>query len=1110
MSTNRRRATHDAACRAGWAVLALLAALACVGARATGAARLTARVQADAQSLSPGQSSARELVGGESHVYTLALEANQFLSLVVEQQGVDVVVTLIDPQGVKVEEVDSPNGSSGPEALYVLTKTGGTFRLEVRVLEKDASPGKYVARFLELRAATERDSKWIEAQRLFTAAEGWNVTQTKAAAQAALKQYEAALQIWREVGDRAAAARALDSLGVLYYRTGEVQSSLATHEQALALRREVGDRAGEAASLLGIGLARAGLGEPQPALEAFTQSLALRREVGDRVGESATLNQLGSLHTSLGNFGLALEAQTAALAILKETNDLRGQTVTLGSLALLYTRLGESERARDLNLQALELVRRLKDRRSERKLLTNLGTNYIRTGDYDKAIEYLDQALALSRELGERAGEGVVLSSLGTAHARRGDYRQALDCLEKSLALSRATGDRVGDAYTLHSMASIYRRLGEGAKAFDLYTESLALRRAVGDRHGEEQTLSQLARLEADRGNFDSARRYAEQALDIAEALRADIPGDELRASFFATVQEYYELYIDLLMRQHARDPRAGHDAEALQANERKRARSLLDVLAEAGADVGRDVPPALRARESEARRRVNARAGELTKLAATRPTTAAVQTAERELDDATLERQSIEAQIRAASPRYAALAYPSPLGLGQIQKQLLDADTALVEYALGPERSYAFVVTDATLDAYELPKAADIEDAARNLYTLLTARYPVRGESAEQYRRRVAEADARYNTAAADLSRLVLAPLAARLDKKRLLVVADGALQYVPFAALPAPRRSEGESRRQSEGEKGDAAVSDGRPLILDYEIISLPSASALAALRRDDGRRAGARPMSVAVFADPVFDAGDARVKRGAAMKKVASRTSPTQGDAAVSAADSRRSSDGPAALRAALDSDGEAASNGVLRRLVFSREEAEAIASLAGAGGSRRFVDFGASRASATGGELSRFPLVHFATHSFVNNRRPELSGIVLSLVDEEGRPQDGFLRLQDIYQMHLPAELVVLSACRTAVGREVRGEGLMSLTRGFMYAGARRVAASLWKVDDAATAELMERFYRHLLTGPISRRPTPSAALRLAQLEMMSLPNRRSPFYWAAFTLQGEWR
>lgn len=1080
-NTNRRRATHGAAWRLGRAGLAVLALLATF-------AGVVARVQEDAQSLSPGQSSAREMAGGASHVYALALEANQFLSLVVEQQGVDVVVTLTDPQGVKVEEVDSPNGSSGPESLYVVTKTGGTFRLEVRVLEKDAVPGKYVARFLELRAATERDSKWIEAQRLFTAAEGWNVTQTKAAAQAALKQYEAALQSWREVGDHAAAARALDSIGVLYYRTGEVQSSLATHERALALRREVGDRAGEAASLLGIGLARAGLGEPQPALEAFTQSLALRREAGDRVGESATLNQLGSLHTSLGNFRLALEAHAAALAILKETNDLRGQTVTLGSLALLYTRLGESERARDLNLQALELVRRLKDRRGERKLLTNLGTNYIRTGDYDKAIEHLDRALALSRELGERAGEGVVLSSLGTAHARRGDYRQALDCLEKSLALSRATGDRVGDAYTLHSIASIHRRLGEDAKAFDLYAESLALRRAVGDRHGEEQTLSQLARLEADRGNLDSARRYAEQALDIAEALRADISGDELRASFFATVQEYYELYIDLLMRQHARDPRAGHDAEALQANERKRARSLLDVLAEAGADVGRDVPPALRERESEARRRVNARAVELTKLAATRPPTAAAQAAERELDDATLERQSIEAQIRAASPRYAALAYPSPLGLGQIQKQLLDADTALVEYALGPERSYAFVVTDTALDAYELPKAPEIEDAARTLYALLTARYPARGESAEQYRRRVAEADARYITAAADLSRLVLAPLAARLDKKRLLVVADGALQYVPFAALPAA----------------------GRPLILDHEIINLPSASALAALRRDDGRRAGARPMSVAVFADPVFDAGDARVKRGAAMKRVASRTSPPQGDAAVSAADSRRSSDGPAALRAALDADGEAASNGVPRRLVFSREEAEAIASLAGAAGSRRFVDFAASRASVTGGELSRFPFVHFATHSFVNNRRPELSGIVLSLVDEEGRPQDGFLRLQDIYQMRLPAELVVLSACRTAVGREVRGEGLMSLTRGFMYAGARRVAASLWKVDDAATAELMERFYRHLLTGPTSRRPTPSAALRLAQLEVMSLPNRRSPFYWAAFTLQGEWR
>lgn len=1073
MNTNERHAARRLG-RAGLVALVLLAAHAHADtcARASGVSRPHARVQAEAQGLAPGQTVAREMTGGASHVYTLALEANQFLSLVVEQRGVDVVVTLFDPQGVKVEEVDSPNGNAGPERLYALTKAAGAFRLEIRALEKDAAPGKYEVTFVELRASRESDVRWFEALRLFDAAEGWNVSQTKEAAQASLKQYEEALRLWREVGDRTAQARALESLGKLYHRKGEFRQSLSEHEQALALRRELGDRAGEAASLFNVGLARASLGEPRPALEAIEQSLALRRATGDRAGESSALSQLGALHTSLGDMRLALEDYTAALAILKETNDPSGQMVTLGSLAFLYNKLGELERARDLNLQTLQLARRLKDRRVERQVLGNLGSGYYRSGDYDKTVEYYEQALALSRSAGDRGGEGIVLGNLGAVYAKRGDFKRAFDYLDQSLQITRAAGDRTGSAYTLHSMASIARRLGDDAKAFDLYTESLALRRAVGDRHGEHQTLSQLARLEADRGRLDEARRYAEQSLDIVEALRSGISGDELRASFFATVQEYYESYIDLLMRQHALAPRAGHDAEALQASERRRARSLLDVLAEAGADIGGDVPPAMRERELEARRRVNARAVEMTKLAASRPGSAEAQAAERALDEAVTERQAVEAQVRAASPRYAALAYPPPLGVEQIQKQLLDADTALVEYSLGPQRSHAFVVTDKTFDAYELPKADEIEEAARTVYDLLTARYPVTGETAAQYKRRVADADLRYDEAAANLSRLVLAPLAARLDKRRLLVVSDGALQYVPFSALPLPRAQN---------------VAGYRPLIFDHEIVSLPSASALAALRREAGRRAETLAASVAVFADPVFDADDSRVKRGTDMRNVASRDIPGS----------------PAA-------GGNVALDGPLRRLAFSREEAGAIASLVGAARSRTFMDFEASRASATGDGLSRFRYVHFATHSFVNNRRPELSGIVLSLVDKEGRAQDGFLRLQDIYRMRLPAELVVLSACRTAVGREVRGEGLMSLTRGFMYAGARRVAASLWKVDDAATAELMERFYRQLLTGPASGRPTPAAALRLAQLELMRMPNRRSPFYWAAFTLQGEWR
>ncbi len=190
---------------------------------------------------------------------------------------------------------------------------------------------------------------------------------------------------------------------------------------------------------------------------------------------------------------------------------------------------------------------------------------------------------------------------------------------------------------------------------------------------------------------------------------------------------------------------------------------------------------------------------------------------------------------------------------------------------------------------------------------------------------------------------------------------------------------------------------------------------------------------------------------------------------------------------------------------RRLPYSRREAESITALLPSTMSRTLLDFDASRATATSGDLSNYRIIHFATHSLLNSKHPELSGIVLSLVDKNGTTQDGFLRLHEIYNLELRADLVVLSACRTALGKEVKSEGLVGVTRGFMYAGAPRVVASLWAVDDKTTAELMKRFYREMLIE--GRRP--AAALRAAQVSIWR-EKRLPPYYWAAFVLQGEWK
>jgi CHAT domain-containing protein len=327
----------------------------------------------------------------------------------------------------------------------------------------------------------------------------------------------------------------------------------------------------------------------------------------------------------------------------------------------------------------------------------------------------------------------------------------------------------------------------------------------------------------------------------------------------------------------------------------------------------------------------------------------------------------------------------------------------------------------------------------------------------------------------------MLLGPIASQLGRKRLLVVADGALQYLPFAALPDPL-----SLTQKTGRM--------LPLIVRHEIVSLPSISILPTLRSELAARKTA-PKVLAVLADPVFYPDDERVKQGSAQKK------PEPQKTAAVEISSLSEKVKQATQETRPRRDGER-----LLRLKGTRTEAEGILALAPDAKTKPAFDFDASRALASSGELSQYRYVHFATHGLLDSLHPELTAIVLSLVDESGNPQDGFLRAHEVYNLNLPAELVVLSGCQTGLGKEVKGEGLIGLTRGFMYAGAARVAVSLWSVDDEATAQLMVGFYR----GMIKEGKRPAEALRAAQIEMLKSERWQAPYYWAAFVLQGEWR
>ena len=959
--------------------------------------------------------------------------------------------------------------------------------------------------------------------------------------QKALESYTQALALARAVGDRVSEARSLAGLGYVYLRTGEKQKALDSFNVALPIARSVVDRVSEADALTGLGLIHTDSGDAQKGLEYLLQSLPLFRAAGDHGGEAVTLNGLGRAYGRLGDKQKTLESFTQALPLARAAGDRSSEAMALIAIGVLDVTLGETQKAFDLLKQALSIARDIGDRQNEADALSCLGYAYGRTWETQKAIESFNQALAILRAIGDRQGEALALALCGFVYLNAGDVRnaqvsftqarklareignpmieaqalnglgavslgepqKAQDYLTQSFSLSRGIGKRAGDADTLIGLGFAHFFSNQAQQALDSFTRAMNLYRDLNDRYGEATALANLALVYRTEDRLTEARAHIEAAIAIIESLRTKIINETGRTSFFASAQEYYKFYIDLLMLLHSERPSNGYDGEALKASELSRSRALLDTLAEAKADIREGVDPRLVERERSLQLQFNIRAQDQMRLLRAPHTQEQANTIAKEIGDLTTAFEQVKTEIRQTSPRYAALTQPQPLTPKEIQAQMLDGDTLLLEYSLGSslsflwddddQHSYVWAVTSDSIKSYEIAGRNEINAAARRVYDLLNARNErIKGETQAQREVRIGQADSLLPAAALTLSQLVLAPVAAQLGKKRLVIVADGMLQYVPFAMLPAPTVTVSSATQQ--------------PLIFDHEIVSLPSASTLSVIRREVAGRKPA-PKSVVALADPVFMKNDERLT--AALNTPHREAKPTSSPAAgLTRAAAATGGNTVRELQLVEAAEDTGVSDGGLNvpRLPGSRREAQEIIAMVPASSRKLALDFEASREMATSAELSQYRYVHFSTHGFLNGVHPELSGLVFSLVNERGEPQDGFLRAHEVFNLKLPAELVVLSACKTGIGKEVKGEGLVSLTRGFMYAGAPRVVVSLWSVGEIGTAELMVRFYRAML----KEGKRPAAALREAQISLMKEKQWQSPYYWAAFTLQGEWR
>jgi len=875
----------------------------------------------------------------------------------------------------------------------------------------------------------------------------------------ALIQLRNALNLYTAAKNNSGIAATHNELGELYLRQGQYEVALDNYQKALDGFLAFDAKKAAAEAVVGLGddkfnanlmLAKIGevnfrLGKVADARAAYSRMVVQKPEgaaskVGRRFGGLSAI--AGGISTGRVSVSAPTSAVTFALEAKKELSEYRN------SIVYSSYQLGMGRLAYESN-----------DLEGAKK-------------HFELALEAAGSSLAGIAKLGQvRRFRAASRTSLGDIALQQGKFKDATKFYND--AKKGAQDDK-----RLDLMWPAQRGLGR----------SLWLQAAQEKDAKKAMTLRESA-----------VANYRESLTTIETLRQGSLRADESRTTFLATIKDVFDeaasayASLALLTNPSAGAPLSGksleYAGEAFRINEQSRARSLLDLLNETNAAITEGVPAELLKRKQENFDRqqdiadiltgINISAEEMKKKPAE---------LDAELEQLQAEYEEIENQIRTASPRYATLTANKPLTLAEVQQNVLDDQTVLVEYALQAEESYLFAVSKGAVSLFKLPARANVEKLATDLRAQLIPaklqRRIVGIDVAEANRgfgiaSSAPEDTAGFVTASNALYKSVLEPAAGMLGEKRLMVVADGALNYIPFEVL------------LKTPEAGD--FSSLGYLVKTNEVIYAPSASVVGAIKQ---QRTKATGRAMLIIADPVFNSNDARAKKGTAV--------PATGDAEAR---------GLGIQGALTDVGGTtapaagAAMEGLpLARLNGTRLEADQISKLAKASGGQAdvWLDLDANEDNVVTRDVSKYRIIHVATHGLLNAERPQFTGVVLSLVGN--KTHDGFVRTDEVFNLRLGSPLVMLSACETGLGKEKRGEGVMGLTRAFMYAGAPTVGVSLWSVADKSTADLMTAFYKRLLTPGDTNS---SSALRGAQLAMISGKKYSAPFFWAPFVLVGDW-
>jgi len=893
----------------------------------------------------------------------------------------------------------------------------------------------------------------------------------------ALSQFNHALHIIEKTENNTTEAYILLYKGEMLQFLGRLKEGNELLKTSERIFREADNRWGICSCAMRIGVIQIESGCYSEAKPYLQESLRLSRETGMRLKEAETLSFLGEINIQLGEYTEALRYLMQASKIFREIQGRWSESVNLNRLGLLYSYLGCFDQALDYFENALEIDREFGIRYTEGFSLHNIGRIYLESREYEKALLYFEDALITRQEIEDRYGEALCLRSIGIAYQRQGNHEKARRFLDKSLRIRKEMGDLSGEGECLNDLGWSYLEKNKIKQAKSRFKQALGIGQTIQRPIIIWQAQYGLGRVEEKEGKRDKALSSYNQAIQTIEDIRSRLIVEEHKVGFFKGKINIYEDLIEMLFTCSKKKQDESFLEEAYAYVERCRSRAFLDLLAEANANIRLDADKHLLDEEKRIKGKIARINTEMLKPRTTiqerESLKKKIRKAEQKGDDAELselyiklkklnceyitnhEREILKKKlgnaltawetnqnnIQIKNKRYTELKNLNPSDLKTVQKTLPDEKAILLEYFLGEIRSFLFLVEKNNFLVFELPGRVEIEKHVLSfLEEISSPTSEIKVLLDKSFR----------------LYQMLLQPAEDQLIKQSDLIIApDGVLYALPFEALVS----------------GEHVTGMPPYIIRKHAISYIQSGSVFTSLIQEKKKISEGPPFDLLAFGDPVF--GE--------EKQTQMESRPN--------AQMLRSFYGNKAHQ--------------LRRLIHSKVEIEHIKTYFEEHTRKIFL-----RDQATEDIFKRevgndrFRIIHFATHGIFDDTLPKYSSIVLSL--DEDSSEDGFLLMNEIFNLPIEADLVVLSACDTGKGKFETGEGLIGLTRAFMYAGASSVTVTLWKVSDWSTPALMDSFYRALTKGS-SR----AEALRQAKLEMMKSPYERyrHPFFWASFVLIG---